>query len=148
MTLYVPGALDFSAKNVEQSRILHITNLVRPFTLPQLKQLLSQTGTFEHDRFWINSIRSHCYVTYQTIKQAYATILALNKVRWPQYSPRLLCVRYATIQDYERAIRLPVRRPNVSGYREYQLKPSLGPIHGLNQERENWLRRRNFNGKW
>ena len=45
------------------SRIVHIINLVRPFTAGQLKQLLGRTGTLVEDGFWINSIKSHCYVT-------------------------------------------------------------------------------------
>ena len=41
---------------------LMIINLVRPFTNNQLKALISKTGTIEENGFWINSIKSHCYV--------------------------------------------------------------------------------------
>lgn len=43
------------------SSSVYVTNLVRPFMLPQLKELLSEHG--ELDYFWIDSIKSHCYVT-------------------------------------------------------------------------------------
>lgn len=36
---------------------------VRPFTLGQLKELLSRTGTLVEEGFWIDRIKSHCYVT-------------------------------------------------------------------------------------
>lgn len=36
---------------------------VRPFTLGQLKELLGRTGTLVEDGFWIDKIKSHCYVT-------------------------------------------------------------------------------------
>lgn len=36
---------------------------MRPFTLGQLKELLSRTGTLVDDGFWIDKIKSHCYVT-------------------------------------------------------------------------------------
>lgn len=36
---------------------------VRPFTLGQLKELLSRTGTLVEEGFWIDKIKSHCYVT-------------------------------------------------------------------------------------
>jgi apoptotic chromatin condensation inducer in the nucleus len=49
------------------SRIVHIINLVRPFTLGQLKQLLSRSGTLTDDGFWINSIKSHCYATVSVL---------------------------------------------------------------------------------
>uniref|UniRef100_A0A3B4B6Q6 Uncharacterized protein n=1 Tax=Periophthalmus magnuspinnatus TaxID=409849 RepID=A0A3B4B6Q6_9GOBI len=45
------------------SNIVHVCNLVRPFTLGQLKELLSRTGTLVEDGFWIDKIKSHCYVT-------------------------------------------------------------------------------------
>ncbi|KAK5602970.1 hypothetical protein CRENBAI_017281 [Crenichthys baileyi] len=47
----------------EASSIVHIWNLVRPFTLGQLKELLSRTGTLVEEGFWIDKIKSHCYVT-------------------------------------------------------------------------------------
>lgn len=36
---------------------------VRPFTLGQLKELLSRTGSLVEEGFWIDKIKSHCYVT-------------------------------------------------------------------------------------
>jgi hypothetical protein len=45
------------------SNIVHVSNLVRPFTLSQLKELLGRTGTMHEDCFWIDKIKSHCYVT-------------------------------------------------------------------------------------
>lgn len=36
---------------------------VRPFTLGQLKELLNRTGAVVEDGFWIDKIKSHCYVT-------------------------------------------------------------------------------------
>ena len=53
------------AKNAP-STILSIRNLVRPFTLRQLREFLSKTGTVVDDGFWIDRIKSHCYVTVRT----------------------------------------------------------------------------------
>lgn len=50
----------------ESSTILFITNLVRPFTLLQLKGLLARTGRIVADGFWIDRIKSKCYVQYET----------------------------------------------------------------------------------
>ena len=47
----------------EPSRILSIRNLVRPFTVRQLREFLSKVGTMVEDEFWIDRIKSHCYVT-------------------------------------------------------------------------------------
>lgn len=46
--------------------ILFITNLVRPFTVLQLKSLLQRTGKIAEDGFWIDKIKSKCFVKYET----------------------------------------------------------------------------------
>lgn len=48
------------------SEVLFITNLVRPFTLKQLKELLERTGHIREDGFWTDRIKSKCYVHYET----------------------------------------------------------------------------------
>lgn len=48
------------------SDVLYITNLVRPFTLKQLKELLGRTGQIIDDGFWTDHIKSKCYVQYET----------------------------------------------------------------------------------
>lgn len=44
-------------------RIVHVRNLVRPFTVGQLKELLRRTGPYDEESFWIDKIKSHCFVT-------------------------------------------------------------------------------------
>lgn len=55
-----------SPPRYKSSPILYITNLVRPFTLPQLKNLLQRTGKLTENGFWIDKIKSRCFVQYQT----------------------------------------------------------------------------------
>ncbi|XP_073347443.1 uncharacterized protein acin1a [Pagrus major] len=76
------------------SNIVHISNLVRPFTLGQLKELLSRTGTLVEEGFWIDKIKSHCYVTYCSSDEAVATRAALHGVKWPQSNPKVLRVDF------------------------------------------------------
>lgn len=53
------------AKNTP-SCILYITNLVRPFTALQLKGLLARTGKIVENGFWMDKIKSKCYVKFET----------------------------------------------------------------------------------
>ncbi|XP_035005246.2 apoptotic chromatin condensation inducer 1b [Hippoglossus stenolepis] len=76
------------------SNIIHVTNLVRPFTLGQLKELLSQTGTLVEDGFWIDKIKSHCFVTYTTAEEAVSTRSAIHGVKWPSSNPKVLSVDF------------------------------------------------------
>ncbi|XP_048827405.1 apoptotic chromatin condensation inducer 1b isoform X2 [Brienomyrus brachyistius] len=77
------------------TNIVHICNLVRPFTLGQLKELLSRTGSVVEEGFWIDKIKSHCYVTYSSTEEAAATRTALHGVKWPQSNPKFLSVDFA-----------------------------------------------------
>lgn len=55
------------AKNPTSS-VLFITNLVRPFTLKQLKELLERTGKIKENCFWTDRIKSKCYVEYEKVE--------------------------------------------------------------------------------
>ena len=46
----------------KESSVIHVMNLVRPFTLPQLKDLLGKYGPLADDAFWMDKIKSHCFV--------------------------------------------------------------------------------------
>lgn len=77
------------------SNIIHVLHLVRPFTLGQLKLLLNRTGTMVEEGFWIDKIKSHCYVTYSTVEEAVATREALHGVKWPASNPKVLRVDFS-----------------------------------------------------
>lgn len=46
------------------TRALYISNLVRPFTLPQIKELVSDFGELE--TFWMDAVKSHAYVVVRS----------------------------------------------------------------------------------
>ncbi|TYZ63822.1 hypothetical protein PybrP1_007354 [[Pythium] brassicae (nom. inval.)] len=45
---------------------LRIDNFRRPFTLNAVKSLLQEVGTFVENGFWMDAIKTHCYVTYES----------------------------------------------------------------------------------
>ncbi|XP_061769593.1 apoptotic chromatin condensation inducer 1b isoform X2 [Nerophis ophidion] len=96
------------------SNIIHVTNLVRPFTLDQLKELLKQTGSVMEEGFWIDKIKSHCYVTYATTEEAVATRAALHGVKWPQSNPKVLSVDFCEQDelDFHKGILKPKKEEN------------------------------------
>ncbi|CAG5056644.1 unnamed protein product [Parnassius apollo] len=87
----------------KQSNILYITNLVRPFTLSQLKNLLQRTGRIVENGFWIDRIKSKCYVIYETEDQAVETRHALHGVTWPVSNPKTLHVDFSTQEEFDKA---------------------------------------------
>uniref|UniRef100_T1GPJ7 RRM domain-containing protein n=1 Tax=Megaselia scalaris TaxID=36166 RepID=T1GPJ7_MEGSC len=78
------------------SSILYITNLVRPFTIMQLKGLLARTGKIVDNGFWIDRIKSKCYVKFENEDEAIETRHALHGVRWPTSNPKCLNVEFGT----------------------------------------------------
>lgn len=90
-----------SEDTTSATKILFIQNLVRPFTLNQLKELLRETGNFVEEDFWIDKIKSKCFVTYETEKEAMKTKHALNGTRWPSSNPKILSVEYSNEEELE-----------------------------------------------
>lgn len=99
----IPQTMLTSPSIVKVTNILLIKNLVRPFTLTQIKELLSRTGTILENGFWMDRIKSKCYVQYSNEDQAFETRQALHGISWPLSNPKKLQVEYATKEDMESA---------------------------------------------
>uniref|UniRef100_A0A914N202 SAP domain-containing protein n=1 Tax=Meloidogyne incognita TaxID=6306 RepID=A0A914N202_MELIC len=78
------------------SRWVHIRGLKRPYTQRALLELLGKFGIVDEGAFWIDSIKSNCIVTYETIEQAELARERLHNVIWPAASTDSLCVEFST----------------------------------------------------
>ncbi|XP_056640447.1 apoptotic chromatin condensation inducer in the nucleus-like isoform X2 [Diorhabda sublineata] len=119
------------------SEILYITNLVRPFTLKQLKELLERTGKIKEGGFWTDRIKSKCYVQYETIEQAETTRNALHGINWPIGNGKQLVIDYATEDDMEKA-KNPVSLPSPAIPEKFPQKENRAPevVENRNRDRE------------
>ncbi|KAM4564744.1 apoptotic chromatin condensation inducer 1b [Fundulus diaphanus] len=128
------------------SNIIHVINLVRPFTLLQLKELLNRTGSVVEEGFWIDKIKSHCYVTYATTEEAVATRTALHGVKWPPSNPKVLGVDFCQQDelDYHKGIRKPEKEPEQAAPAAPPLPrlPPLMPVRDRDKEQEQRERER------
>ena len=107
-----------------RSSVLNVSNLVRPFTINQLKELLARTGHLVDGKFWIDKVKSSCFVQvtfcrqihsffnfnddeidsfwqYNTEEEAEETRAALHGIHWPTSNPKTLVVDYSTVQVLE-----------------------------------------------
>ena len=57
------------------SQILYIRGLTRPFTLSLLKELLGRYGKLVDGQFWLDKIKSQCFVTVSTRYKIHSTYL-------------------------------------------------------------------------
>lgn len=76
------------------SESLYVGNLVRPFTTPQLREMLSEYGEIVSSSFWIDSIKTHCYFTYSTLASSEAAHAALSNTAWPSANTQSLIVSF------------------------------------------------------
>jgi len=77
--------------------VVHIAGFVRPFTLQSAKDLVGQYGQVVG--FWMDSIKSHCYVQYADAKYAQACIQGLNGLQWPQSVGKILSAESSTAEE-------------------------------------------------
>ncbi|KAL4582921.1 hypothetical protein LXL04_007482 [Taraxacum kok-saghyz] len=71
---------------------LRIDRFLRPFTLKAVQELLGKTGTVVS--FWMDNIKTHCYVTYSSVEEAVETRNAVYNLQWPANGGRLLMAEF------------------------------------------------------
>ncbi|RZC41024.1 apoptotic chromatin condensation inducer in the nucleus [Asbolus verrucosus] len=123
------------AKNPVSS-VLYITNLVRPFTLKQLKELLERTGKIREEGFWTDRIKSKCYVQYETEEEAEATRNALHGVQWPIGNGKKLIIDYATAEDLKNAKNPPAPPAVPIPDTKASVKENLEPVENKPRNEE------------
>ncbi|XP_055835610.1 uncharacterized protein LOC129904105 [Solanum dulcamara] len=81
---------------------LKIENFLRPFTLKAVQELLARTG--EVCSFWMDQIKTHCYVTYSSVEEAIETRNAVYNLQWPPNGGRLLAADFVDPQQVQTKI--------------------------------------------
>ncbi|KAG9510158.1 Mediator of RNA polymerase II transcription subunit 19, partial [Fragariocoptes setiger] len=85
-----------TVEDAKASRILFIQNLVRPYTLKQLKELLTCHGPIDEDKFWTDKVKSKCFAVYESIEVADMTRKSLHGRQWPSLNTKTLKVEFST----------------------------------------------------
>eukprot|EP00850_Spirogloea_muscicola_P021775 SM000261S09974 [mRNA] locus=s261:63886:68802:- [translate_table: standard] len=88
------GPLPPQSPRVPPTTSLRIDHFRRPFTQKQVLELLGQTGTVQ--AYWMDTIRTHCYVTYATVEEAVASRDVLQNLTWPSHAERPLAARFVS----------------------------------------------------
>jgi hypothetical protein len=98
-TFVIPAKLELPPPQGSPSHILHIINLTRPFTQPQLEELLNQEGGLVPGKIWTDKRKSHCYSAFYTVSSAVSVAERVHGLKWPSHNKRHLEVEYATHAD-------------------------------------------------
>ncbi|XP_004502454.1 uncharacterized protein [Cicer arietinum] len=84
---------------------LRIDQFLRPFTLKAVQELLGKTGCVSS--FWMDQIKTHCYVTYSSIEEATETRNAVYNLQWPPNGGRLLVAEYVDPEEVKMKLEAP-----------------------------------------
>ncbi|XP_072992470.1 uncharacterized protein [Typha latifolia] len=88
---------------------LRIDRFVRPFTLKAVQELLGKTGSV--CSFWMDHIKTHCYVTYSSVEEAVATRNAVYDLQWPPNGGNHLLADFVDPQEVKLRLDAPLQSP-------------------------------------
>ncbi|KAI3704336.1 hypothetical protein L1987_74554 [Smallanthus sonchifolius] len=89
---------------------LRIDNFLRPFTLKAVQEFLGKTGTVVN--FWMDQIKTHCYITYASVEEAVETRNAVCNLQWPVNGGRLLMADFVDPQEVKNKVDPPPPSPS------------------------------------
>jgi apoptotic chromatin condensation inducer in the nucleus len=84
---------------------LRIDKFVRPFTLKAVQELLGKTGSVQS--FWMDHIKTHCYVTFSSVDEAVATRNAVYNLQWPPNNGNHLVAEFVDPQEVKLKLEPP-----------------------------------------
>lgn len=84
---------------------LRIDQFLRPFTLKAVQELLGKTGNVSS--FWMDQIKTHCYVTYSSTEEAIETRNAVYNLQWPPNGGRHLVADYVDPEEVKMKLEPP-----------------------------------------
>jgi apoptotic chromatin condensation inducer in the nucleus len=84
---------------------LRIDKFVRPFTLKAVQELLGKTGSVQS--FWMDHIKTHCYVTFSSVDEAVATRNAVYNLQWPPNNGNHLVAEFVDPQEVKLKLQPP-----------------------------------------
>ncbi|KAG2551583.1 hypothetical protein PVAP13_9KG404900 [Panicum virgatum] len=84
---------------------LRIDRFVRPFTLKAVQELLGKTGSVQN--FWMDHIKTHCYVTFSSVDEAVATRDAVYNLQWPPNNGNKLVAEFVDPQEVKLKVEPP-----------------------------------------
>ncbi|KAL0698558.1 hypothetical protein Bca4012_054680 [Brassica carinata] len=113
----------------EPTDSLRIDRFLRPFTLKAVQELLGKTGNVTS--FWMDSIKTHCYVSYSSVEEATATREAVYNLQWPPNGGRLLTAEFVGSEEVKAKLEPPLPPPPQAKPQPQGQAPSRPPTTAL-----------------
>ncbi|KAL0087150.1 hypothetical protein F4703DRAFT_1735627, partial [Phycomyces blakesleeanus] len=81
---------------------IYIKGFVRPLIIKHVQELIGKYGTVK--RFWMDSIKTHCYVVYESSEEAKKALSSIDSIVFPPETGRKLTVGRMTAEQAEHVI--------------------------------------------
>ncbi|CAM0873450.1 unnamed protein product [Alopecurus aequalis] len=104
---------------------LRIDRFVRPFTLRAVQELLGKTGSISS--FWMDHIKTHCYVTFSSVEEATATRDAVYNLQWPVNNGNHLLAEFVDPQEVKLKLEPPPPAVAASAAQAVPVSPATTP---------------------
>ncbi|KAI8377375.1 hypothetical protein BD560DRAFT_390921 [Blakeslea trispora] len=89
-------------KKDNSEEALYVKGFIRPLIIRHVQELFSKHGTVK--RFWMDMIKTHCYVVYDNASQAKEAFDNVNGIVFPSETGRELSAGYLTQAQAEKLI--------------------------------------------
>ncbi|KAI8640417.1 hypothetical protein BD408DRAFT_419865 [Parasitella parasitica] len=81
---------------------IYVKGFIRPLIIKHVQELFGKYGTVK--RFWMDSIKTHCYVTYETRLQSKDAFTKVDGIKFPADTGRVLRVGELTSDQADKLI--------------------------------------------
>ncbi|KAI8061911.1 hypothetical protein BDF21DRAFT_131797 [Thamnidium elegans] len=85
-----------------ESSAIYVKGFVRPLIIRTVQELFGKYGKIK--RFWMDSIKTHCYVVYETDAEAKSAFAEINGIVFPKDTGKVLTVGGLTPEQVEQLI--------------------------------------------
>jgi hypothetical protein len=92
-----------NGKDQKPKDTILINNFVRPLVTRSVKELVGKYGDVKN--FWMDSIKTHAFVTYATVESAEAAFKGINGIKFPEETGRILSVEYISEEESKERIK-------------------------------------------
>jgi len=90
-------------KDQKPNDTILINNFVRPLVTRSVKELVGKYGDVKS--FWMDSIKTHAFVTYTNVESAEAAFKGINGIKFPEETGKILSVEYISEEESKERIK-------------------------------------------
>ncbi|KAI7863518.1 hypothetical protein BDF14DRAFT_1745399 [Spinellus fusiger] len=93
---------DREPESEEEQPAIYLKGFVRPLIIKHVQELIGKYGKVK--RFWMDTIKTHCYVVYESVPEAQEALKAIHGLVFPSGSDKTISGGKLTLEQAEHLI--------------------------------------------